>query len=117
MSYLFFKATKQQLKEIIKNAVNASRPMGMGFLQFEEKDYTPEEIKLPSDIVPCPIYVDYFAGRMVKLHFALAGDDRWKTRNEVELDYQSWARKYPTTLDLLKASGIEEYDLKEEKHD
>lgn len=40
-----FKATKNQLLCIMANAVNFSRPVGLGFLQFEDKIYSPEDME------------------------------------------------------------------------
>lgn len=102
-----FKATEDQVWEIMTNAINASVPAGMGFFHFENKNYTVEEVKkeLAVDGYGRPqkdeVYADYFAGRMVKLSIRKVQDGVWKMKDEFRDDYQSFCHKYPTPLDLI----------------
>ena len=105
---LEFKATKEQVLEIACRAVNASVPMGSGFIHFQNRQY------LPSDVGVFfkdgkGIEIDYFAGRMVKLYIDQDGEETWLTRCTPRIDYQSWALKYPTFKDLCK--GILKEDV------
>ena len=61
-----FKATNQEMKTIIANAYNASRPMGLGFLHVTPEDFAPADI-LDETISRNFISLDYVRGRMVKL--------------------------------------------------
>ena len=36
-----FKATDSQLRQIVANAINESRPTGMGLLHYKETTYSP----------------------------------------------------------------------------
>jgi len=90
------KLTKEQAVQIATNAVNASSPMGLGFLHAKSKDYTPEEVATGFP------YFDYFHGRMVKLSFHEEDGD-YTFSGEPRSDYQSWATTYPTYEDLVKS--------------
>jgi len=117
-----FKATIEQAKQIAVNAVNASSPMGMGFLHFESKNYTANDLNI------CPDYVfdgkvsdkslpfkgdsidlDYFYGRMVKLYMDEIEPGVWEVPDhEPRSDYQSWAAQYPTYKSLIESvEGVE----------
>lgn len=102
-----FKATEAQMWEVMTNAVNASTPRGMGIFHYENKNYTPEEIKA---VLACDhfgrqqkdkIHADYVHGRMVKLTITKTGDNTWVMKDEFREDYQSFCTKYPTPLDLI----------------
>lgn len=97
-----FKATKAQVYEMITNAINASSPMGMGFLHFINKTYSIAEIRelvLPN--VNGDFHIDYFDGRMVKLSIRQDGADRWVIMDQFQEDYQSFKNKYREPLDLI----------------
>jgi hypothetical protein len=96
--YIKFKANNDQLKVIAANAVNASRPEGLGYLHFKNRIIFPDEIKKPMDI-------DYYEGRMVKLHIRKNKDDLF-ILNEVDEEYQSWKKTYKTAEHLLRESGV-----------
>ena len=98
-----FQATDEQAKQIAVNAVNASVPIGLGFLRAEDKDYTVEDI----EIVRNAIDLDYFHGRMVKLGLRRSDEGEWEIIYGAEPrgDYQSWAYTYPT-VEALVASVI-----------
>ena len=98
--YIKFTANNDQLKVIASNAVNASVPVGMGYVHFKDRIIFPMEIKRPMDI-------DYYEGRMVKLHIHKKKDDLF-IKNEVDQEYQSWKKTYKTAEHLLRESGINE---------
>lgn len=105
-----FIATEEQVKQIAVNAINASSPVGMGYLQYESKDYTPNEINLFSSIGGKKVIeIDYFHGRMVKLSIGECSENVWNVGPDTfRLDYQSFAGKYPTPANLVKSvEGIE----------
>lgn len=89
--------TEEQAIKIATNAVNASAPVGMGFLHHEEKDYTEVEVM---DSFP---HFDYFHGRMVKLSFRKDGEEFVFSDYEPDIEYQSWAGKYPTYRALVES--------------
>lgn len=92
-----FKATEEQAKQIAVNAIHASEPVGMGRLHFIPGDhFTTEHIPLELG----EISLDYVQGRMVKLHMKREGE-HWEMRKDVDVEYQSWAKKYPTARDLI----------------
>ncbi len=89
------------------NAVNASEPMGYGVIHFEDTEYGPEHFDHDLEHT---FHIDYFRGRMVKLVIKLlpAEDTLWEmklTRGEPQVDYQSWAKKYPTAKALIESAG------------
>lgn len=95
--------TTEQAIQIATNAVNAASPVGMGFLQHVEKDYTPEEVAGEFD-EGGNAYFDYFRGRMTKLTMKQVAPDVYALPDhDPRRDYQSWCRTYPTYLDLVKS--------------
>jgi hypothetical protein len=112
-----FKATEEQIKKAAALAINMSTPLGMGFMHYRPKDYKPEEIDLTFDQfgnkfgkTAGSVCIDYYEGRMVKLYITGLGADIWEIPEGLgppRPNYQSWAVKYPTYADLLKAAGIE----------
>ncbi len=98
-----FKATDEQIKTLAANAVNASQPMGMGFMHATNKEFKPEEFDVPESGV---FSLDYVQGRMVKLTL-WKKDGEWKTpERDPHPEYQSWIRRYPTYGALLESAGI-----------
>lgn len=106
MNFIKFRATEDQIRKIAVNAIHASSPMGMGYLHFVPGDhFKPEDISISPKV---GIYLDYVQGRMVKLSIIFEGDNTWTMSNDLDVEYQSWAAKYPTGEDLLKSvEGIE----------
>jgi hypothetical protein len=104
-----FKATDEQLKEIIANAVLASRPVGMGFLSFDPSLHKKQILDSLASYTICRQHaIDYFQGRMVKLWLKSEGDIRSLPDRPPEPDYQSWCSRYPTYEDLVKSvEGVE----------
>ena len=92
-----FQATKLQVQQIAANAINASKPMGMGILHFQaDANFTPEDI---GDAMS----FDYVQGRMVKLYIRDLGGDKYEIADNPTPDYQSWCATYPTTEALIKS--------------
>ena len=95
-------ATDEQIKQMAANAINASRPMGMGFLHFN-----PDSVTTANDLEAehNGLFVDYFEGRMVKFS-AWKHKDHWEVRDEnPHPEYQSWCTKYPTWQSLAASVG------------
>jgi hypothetical protein len=93
-----FKATNQQVKQIAANAINASKPMGMGFLHFQaDNNFTAD------DIEDGELYFDYVQGRMVKLRIRDLGNGEYEIADNPTSDYQSWCSTYPTTEALVNS--------------
>jgi len=99
-----FKATDEQIKQLIINAINTSRPVGMGIFHYKQKFYTLDDLTFE---IGNEVFVDYFDGRMVKLYLTKE-NDLWKTPNkELDIEYQSWCEHFPTWKDLLHSVNIE----------
>lgn len=95
-----FNATEAQARQVAANAVNASKPMGMGFLHFDSGSvFTELDIPVAGD---GSIYLDYVQGRMVKLSIAKR-EDGYEIRDSISADYQSWICEYPTVEDLVNS--------------
>ncbi len=108
--FVEFEATEEQIKQIALNAINKSRPAGLGFLHFEDKDYTIREIE--NELNPDPDFkvvvdLDYFHGRMVKLVIFGNGEGKYKINKTFNAEYQSFADFYPTPESLLESAGVE----------
>lgn len=104
-----FKASEEQLKQMVANAINASSPMGLGFYSANmRKVYTVEDVNRFS--TSSYICVDYFEGRMVKLRIKIEGNGSYSVHKKLSIDYQSWCDKFPTWKDLLESAGITEYE-------
>lgn len=88
------KLTEEQARQMAANAVNASVPMGFGFIHHQVKTYTPDDVQLC--VTKRGIRIDYFDGRMVKLYIRKVEDDYLVPEQETRVDYQSWCRTYPT---------------------
>ena len=102
-----FTASNEQLNQILANVVNASRPFGMGYLHYQEKDYTPDEMakcRTSLGVENECLHLDYFAGRMVKLHFEKIGDNQWTVWPDAfHPEYNSFMHKYPTPSALIES--------------
>jgi hypothetical protein len=99
-----FSADTQQMAQIMVNAINASIPMGMGFIHYEPGNISTEEF-LRAAHAENFRSIDYYRGRMVKIHAQKDGE-RFYFYGEPREDYQSWAKKYPSYEALLTASGV-----------
>jgi len=97
-----FKATEQQILQMAANAVNASKPMGMGFLHYQPNNqFKPEDFIIKKN----GLYLDYVQGRMVKLFIHKIEDNEWEVIGEPRCDYQSWCSKYPAYEDLINSAN------------
>lgn len=95
--------TDEQLRKIAALAINASAPVGMGFIR-----YSPGDVDTADLNVKYGVSLDYVQGRMVKLNISRAPGSKL-----VEMpygvprrEYQSWAGKYPTYAELFEAAGV-----------
>lgn len=95
-----FKATEQKIKQIAVNAIQCSRPVGLGYLQtLSDLVVKPEDIELRHG----SLELDYVAGRCVKLFVRNIGDEVWEIKSEPIWDYQTWVSKYPTNEALVES--------------
>jgi len=89
---MIIKLTDEQVIEMGKLAILASRPMGMGFLHYRSnlnKEDINLEIKFES------LSIDYYQGRMVKFNARKMGENSWDFHpEETQFDYQSWKVAY-----------------------
>lgn len=105
---MIIEVKRNQLASLVTKVINASKPMGMGFLQYANKNYTEDEINdaVLNPFVNKDIDVDYFGGRMVKLHMQYQKEDEdkiyYEVRPDLDIEYQSWCSKYKTWEDLFK---------------
>ena len=101
-----FKATNDQLKQIIFNAIEVSHPLGFGCFSYRpELEFKAEDLKLNKE---CLIY-DYVCGRWVKLFIFEVGVDCYEIENEPIGEYQTWIGTYPTN-EALVTSVIDKKD-------
>ncbi len=111
-----FLATDEQAQSLAARAVNASIGVGSGlqrYLAHEVVDTNDIKIKIEKPFSSSPgskvIDIDYFNGRMVKLILLKVSEGVWKFQGSCDspnLDYQSWAAKYPTAQSLIEAEGL-----------
>lgn len=103
---MIFTATEEQIYQIFTNAINASKPIGLGKIHYKDVLYTVNEVRqwaTPNRVgFGAWFEVDYFEGRMVKLS-VYRKDDQWILRGEPKIDYQSWSRVYPTYEALVES--------------
>jgi len=101
-----FAATDEQIQKMCVLAVQASSPMGMGFLHYRPGDhFKPEDFPLSDHGVS----LDYVEGRMVKLRMRRlggAGTHIWEAPNVISSAYESWIVTYPSYEALAKAAGV-----------
>ena len=95
-----FKATDDQIGQLMAHAVNASAPNGMGVLSYQNREYSKEEL-LAQYPATDNINIDYHDGRMVKLHLYRLKEDTWDITDTISPEYQSWCSTYHGPIDLL----------------
>ncbi len=100
---IYFRATEDQVKQMMALATNASAPAGLGHLHATNKVFKPEDF----EIVGGFCILDYVQGRMVKFSAHRVNGDIWAASEHVRPDYQSWAWKYPSYGQLARAAGGE----------
>jgi hypothetical protein len=100
-----FTASDEQLKQIIFNAIEASKAwtnsLGVQY-SMEPLSITPERIKLNKS----HLQFDYVCGRCVKLYiYQVENDcnDCYEIEQEPTPDRQTWIYKYPTNEALIKS--------------
>jgi hypothetical protein len=99
---MIFRASDEQLKQIIFNAIEASKPwtksLGVS-MSIEPLSITPERIKLNKS----HLQFDYVYGRCVKLYIYQVENNCYEIEGTPTPDYQTWAFKYPTNEALIKS--------------
>jgi len=100
---MIFKATDDEVRQIMANAVNASTPAGIGFFQARPGDKPKEEIVIHGVAPERVVSADYYEGRMVKLTIRERAGGEWEVvyPREPRIDYQSWAGKYQSIAALV----------------
>ncbi len=109
MDTIKFKATEDQIAEIGANAVNASKPVGLGHMSFTGQKISQARIFQCIDLNAGRggLSLDYVQGRMVKLNIWKKGE-HWEINDHADPEYQSWCCKYPTVIALLNSvAGVE----------
>jgi len=95
-----FNATKEQLKQIIFNAIDAFNPLGKGHYEYcPELRMKPEDLKLNENY----LIFDYVRGRCVKLFIYKIGESCYEIEDEPIGNRQTWMGKYPTNEALVKS--------------
>ncbi len=107
---LKFKATNKQIAMICMNAINHSKPVGMGVIHYLDRDFKLEDIrKLLEETAGSLHHInfDYVEGRMVKLTIHRPDSDGyWLIHDDYlpSMEYQSWADEYPTYRSLIESA-------------
>lgn len=105
-----FSATKEQLAQVIANAVNSSSPVGLGHMAHKNVKYEPADFYdyfIKADGSLADAYVDYHNGAMVKFEAFLCFE-YWICHYKAFPAYQGWCDTYPTYKDLLlSVDGVE----------
>jgi hypothetical protein len=91
-----------ELKAMMKLAILASVPVGMGFLHHDPT-LTADKINDIGDYIHgTSASIDYYRGRMVKFN-AWKYEDGWEFERPISSDYQSWSRRYNSYEELYNA--------------
>jgi hypothetical protein len=100
-----FCATEQQLKQIIFNAIEYSKPPllqhGPYLVWSPELPFKAENIKL--EFQRSWLNLDYICGRCVKLFIRKVAEDCYEIEDEPTPERQTWVCKYPTNEALIKS--------------
>lgn len=99
-------ATDEQVMKMCALAVNASVPMGLGWLHATSEEFTPEQFS-KAVVGNSGCFLDYVQGRMVKLRMWRRAAGQWEIPDSLRLEYESWGSTYPTYAALAKAAGVE----------
>lgn len=100
-----FTATEAQLREVAALAYNASRPEGLGFLQYVEGDV--RSVDLGHIKVINGFHHDYVQGRKIRLTVRRESDGAYSVPDaDPSIGHQTWAWRYPSYRALLKAAGV-----------
>lgn len=99
-----FKASAEQMAEIMANAYNASVSVGLGYLSASPASISKKDFLSAAEYVDEKGYLslDYVQGRMVKLHMERK-DGFWQVPDHPpRADYQSWCQRYPDYKALIE---------------
>jgi hypothetical protein len=99
-----FFATEQQLKQIVFNAIEWSKPPlkhGPYLFWSPELPFTAENIKL--NFQGSWLDIDCICGRCVKLFIRKVTEDCYEIEDEPTSERQTWVYKYPTNEALIKS--------------
>jgi hypothetical protein len=108
-----FTATEHHLYNLLTNVINASKPAGLGMLNYKDKTYTIHEIKIRfamAHLATKHFEIGWFEGRRVDLSIRVVAfpDSRGIGTYAIEYQprptYQTWIHKYPTNELLIKYS-------------
>jgi hypothetical protein len=96
-----FTATKQQLQQIIFNAIDASNPLDNGHYEYiPELGLKPEDLRLNEN----HLIFDYVRGRCVKLYIYKVGKNCHEIEDEPIGNRQTWMGVYPTNEALVRSA-------------
>lgn len=111
-----FRATNEQLCQLLANIYNASKAIGLGGLRVKDNVAKPEDVpgllSTANDYVDYQmrmfsngwLSLDYWHGRCVKTDINHIEGDLYRLRDvEPNPAYQSWATTYPTLEALLES--------------
>lgn len=102
---MIIEATENQVIDAAKRAIAASSPVGLGWLHKCPENDRPDEAEVREYLCHGGIAIDYFRGRMVKLHLRRIDDTHWEAHEPLKPSYQSWCVRYPTWHDLFTIAG------------
>ena len=100
-------ATDEQMKRMAANAINASRPAGMGYLHYKaESKFDSSAVEILNGTTKPYLKVDYHEGRMVKFYADKLEEGVWEVRDiDLDPEYQSWYLEYPTWQAIVESVG------------
>lgn len=91
--------TETIARQMAATAVNASIPVGMGFLHYNPKTTAkPEDIEVFRDAIS----IDYYEGRMTKFHGRKVTGGWEFTPDIPNREYQSWCIYFKTYEELYQ---------------
>lgn len=95
-------ATDEQVRQMMALACNASVPAGVGFIHYNFKHKASGPVMIEF-MTKREAYIDYWNGRMVKFYGQKVAENQWQFSDKVNIEYQSWANKYPSYQALFDA--------------
>jgi hypothetical protein len=94
-----FIATEQQIKQIAIKDIEASKPLGNGFLDYS-KELTLDDGDILLD--ENGLDLDYVAGPCVKLFIRRGlAENHWQIKEAADPEYQTWVRRYSSNETLV----------------
>ena len=88
-------------------AFDASKPIGMGVLEYSVAHKIPEDRVLADFKSDGAVHTDYIGGRMMKLSLSVTEEGVGYPYTEPNSEYQSWVDTYATYEDLLTQANKE----------